>query len=219
MSERRLSSVLYDDFHPFYGLLDMKRDANEALRVIDDPKELEANDILILWGGGDISPKLYNQHVTRHGGGSEEPNRRDRIEWACLQRAIELKVPIIGVCRGAQMLCAAAGGYLIQHVDNHAGNNHMVKTAEGEEFQVNSLHHQMMYPFEVDNRLLAWSSEIRSDIHETIDGNIQVKVEPELVVFPKIKGIAAQWHPEAMRAEAPATQYLLKIINEVLEEV
>jgi gamma-glutamyl-gamma-aminobutyrate hydrolase PuuD len=136
-----------------------------------------------------------------------------------LQQAIKLNIPIIGVCRGAQMLCAAAGGHLIQHLDNHAGKMHEITTIDGETLTVNSLHHQLMWPFEVDHKMLAWSKEKLSKVYWDEDKVLdEIKCEPELVVFPKIRGIAAQWHPEAMNSESPASQYLLNVIREVINE-
>lgn len=217
---KKLVSAVYDDFHPFYALLDGQDDPASALITSANPDDLDTDSILILWGGGDISPALYNCKLSPMGGGGEEPGPRDQVEWAMLQRAIELVIPIIGVCRGAQMLCAAAGGKLIQHLNNHAGANHEVTTVDGEHFMVNSLHHQLMYPFEVDHKLLGWSSTNRSEIYYDEDKILmELPCEPELVVFPTIRGIGAQWHPEAMRSEAPASQYLLKTIKEVMEGV
>jgi len=218
---KKLVSAIYDDWYPFYEILPKEAkhcDANEVLKVSADPTDLDTDSVLLLWGGGDISPSLYNAAPSRRGYGSVEPNRRDRIEWALLQRAIEIGIPIVGVCRGAQMLCAAAGGKLIQHLDNHAGANHEIITVDGEVMQVNSLHHQMMYPWEVDHRLLAWSKEKLSNEYHDEDKILnEIPCEPELVVFPKIKGIAAQWHPEAMHSTTPASQYLLKTIKEVMD--
>lgn len=215
----KLVSCLYDDHHPFYDLLseDEQNNLNDCLKISVDPDELDAESILILWGGGDISPSLYKSKVSIRGGGSEQPNQRDAIEWAMTQQAIKLQIPIIGVCRGAQMLCAAAGGKLIQHFDNHAGRNHEITTVEGDRLTVNSLHHQLMYPFEVDHELLAWSStNLSQEYHDEYKVLKEIPCEPELVVFPKIRGIAVQWHPEAMSAKSPASQYLLKTIKEVI---
>lgn len=216
----RLVSAVYDDFHPFYELLEgTTQDKINNLIASIDPDVLTKDDILILWGGGDISPTLYNKALSKRGGGDVEVRGRDRVEWNMLQRAIELNIPIIGVCRGAQMLCAAAGGYLIQHLDNHAGSNHEITTVDGDVLKVNSLHHQMMVPFEVDHKLLAWSTEKRSRVYFDEDKMLtEIKCEPELVLFPKIRGIAAQWHPEAMSAESPASQYLLNSIREVMHD-
>lgn len=216
----KLVSAVYDDFHPFYELLEGTREEKvNSLITSRDPEILDKDSVLILWGGGDISPKLYNKMASKRGYGDDEPNWRDRVEWAMLQKAITLDIPIIGVCRGAQMLCAAAGGYLIQHLDGHAGASHEITTLDGETLKVNSLHHQLMYPFEVDHRLLAWSSEKRSKEYHDEDKVLNdINCEPELVVFPKIRGIAAQWHPEAMSVEAPASRYLLNVIRGVIQD-
>lgn len=212
---RKLVSAVYDEFHPFYTLLPDNTIASEVLHVSANPEDLDKDSILLLWGGGDISPSFYNAKRAARGGGDEQPNRRDRIEWAMLQRAIELGIPTIGICRGAQMLCAAAGGKLVQHVDNHAGMGHTITTDTGDIYPVNSLHHQMMYPFEVDHIMKAWSTtKLSDDYHDETTVFNEIKCEPELVIFPKIHGIGAQWHPEMMRPEAPATQYLLKVIKD-----
>jgi len=215
---KKLISSIYDDFYPFIELLP-QQDApvRDSLLASANPLDVTPDSVLLLWGGGDISPSFYGAKRASRGGGDDTPNRRDRIEWAMLQRAIEVGAGIIGICRGAQMLCAAAGGKLMQHVDNHAGYGHTITTIEGETLHVNSLHHQMMYPFEVDHELLAWSSEKRSgEYHDENMVYTDIPCEPELVYFPKIKGIGAQWHPEMMKHDAPATQYLLNKIKETL---
>jgi len=214
---KKLVSVMYDDFYPFNQLVrrDPEMAVDEQLQVITNPEDLTPDSMLILWGGSDISPSLYNKGRSRFSGATDEPSYRDAVEWNCLKRAVALGVPIVGVCRGAQLLCAAAGGYLIQHVDNHAGPRHSITTDTGEKYEVNSLHHQMMYPFDVEHELLAWSSEIRSPRHiGEHDVDEEVKCEPEFVYFPQLKGFAAQWHPEMMHENAEATRYLLNTINE-----
>lgn len=218
----KLVSVLYDDFYPFASVINKDHKpfpAVKTLECIDNPNDLTPDSVLLLWGGGDIHPSLYGKKRSKESGAYVNgPSRRDEIEWACLHRAVEIGVPIIGICRGAQMLCAAAGGYLMQHVDNHAGYGHTITTDTGDIYKVNSLHHQMMVPFEVDHELLAWSTQSLSDIYHDEDHILNhIKCEPELVVFPKIKGIAAQWHPEMMKEDAEATQYLLGVINQKIE--
>ncbi len=142
-----------------------------------------------------------------------------------MHRAKDMGIPIIGVCRGAQMLCALAGGFLIQDVDNHAGPDHEVLTEEGERFMVSSLHHQMLYPFDVEHRMIATSKimrsrgyyhDVRIDNGEKVEYNVEMPCEPEFVFFPKEKGIAIQWHPEYMRYETPANEYVERKIKELL---
>lgn len=204
---KRLVSALYPDFHPFYAL-DI-----EGKACVDKPEELKEGDILIVHGGGDIHPSLYGKKVSRSYVDPKGPSRRDNMEWALMQRAVELKIPILGICRGAQMLCAVAGGYLIQHVNNHGGH-HEVTTNDGKTFDTNSIHHQMMQPKGTDHELVAWTTHKQSDVYIGEDGEEEVDHEPEFVYFNAIKGFAFQWHPEAMGEKSPANQYILNYIKE-----
>jgi gamma-glutamyl-gamma-aminobutyrate hydrolase PuuD len=191
-----------------------------------DPEDIkERESALIIWGGADIHPDYYKRpmHTTTHPGGM-----RDKMEWSLIHRAIEMGIPIFGVCRGAQMACAAAGGWLIQNVRGHAGfGGHEVTTHDGQRFTVNSIHHQMMVPDGVEHELVAWSTE---RISERVAGdNVAYGIgsaegdaawtppegwnEPEFVYFPKINAYAIQWHPEGMSTNSPATQYILNFIK------
>jgi gamma-glutamyl-gamma-aminobutyrate hydrolase PuuD len=207
------SAIYHDDCHPFNVLA-------ESVDVVKHPDELEeGNSALVIWGGSDINPELYRHpiHRTTHPGGL-----RDRLEWSLLQRAIERGIPIWGVCRGAQMLCAAAGGWLIQDVRNHAGF-HEVNTIDGKDFQVNSIHHQMMAGLEtVDHELVAWRPGRMGAPYGYKDNQVYVPEldfkEPEFVYFPKINGYAVQWHPEAMATETKATQYILDYFTKKEQE-
>lgn len=205
----RLVSVLYDNHHPW----DVFFPLAECV-CLSNPKDLREKDILILHGGGDISPKLYNKAPSKYTMADGELSRRDSIEWSMLQRAVELRCAIIGICRGGQMLCAAAGGFLVQHVDKHGGN-HAVETYDGEVITVNSIHHQMMAPWNTNHKLLGWAAPSRSGVYHSTDEDgkdvlIDMPCEPELVYFPDIKGMAIQWHPEMMASQAAATKYIIK---------
>lgn len=213
----RLVSAIFDDFFPFADLQKQGQDAFDRLQVVSYADELTRDDCLIVWGGEDISPSLYNKAVGRATGADDRPSRRDNMEWRLMQRAAELGVPIIGVCRGAQMLCALAGGFLIQDCENHAiYGKHEVTTDEGVVIKVNSAHHQMLYPFEVEHTMWAAVEKPLSSYHLDVDTDIPVPSEPEFVHFPKLKGFAIQWHPEWLRADCESTQFIYKKLEEHL---
>lgn len=178
-------------------------------------------DALAIWGGEDISPSLYNERVSRFTGAGPLPGRRDIVERDACLAAIERGIPIIGVCRGAQLLCALAGGRLIQHVEGH-GRNHLMQTHDDLRIVTNSFHHQMMFPFDVEHTMLAWASPKQSNMHINQDGvndpRMTTLVEPEIVWFPKIKGLAIQGHPEfvADPDKSPFVQYCLDLIDEFI---
>lgn len=205
----RLASAIYGGgVHPFmdFGMFG-------SWSSVVDPAELLGHDALVVWGGEDISPSLYKQRANRSATGArDEPSRRDRIEWDLMQQAIKYGIPIIGVCRGGQMLCAAAGGTLYQHVDGHTNGRHQAETIDGKTIMISSLHHQMMNPEGTNHEMWMWSKDKRSDTYVTQDGPIedplQVVIEPEYVYFPDIKGHAIQWHPEFHEADEACNVWL-----------
>lgn len=211
------SAIYADDGYPFNALL------SEGGKVIPvrNPEEMEeTSSALVIWGGADITPKFYNhpQHSTTYPGGS-----RDYAEWALLNHAVKMGIPIFGVCRGAQMLCAKAGGWLIQDVHGHIGN-HWVQTHDGDFFVTNSIHHQMMAGLgTVDHQLVAWSDKRLSDTYGYMDDKKYEPgenfKEPEFVFFPNIRGYAIQWHPEGMAPNCAANQYILQFITEKEKEL
>ena len=206
----RLVSAIYQGCYPF----DHYFPNVEEISTVN-PDDLREGDVLIVWGGGDISPTLYNKRVSRYTGASDKLSNRDCIEWDLMKRAKELGCAIIGICRGGQMLTALAGGYLIQHVNNHSGN-HMVKTVDHQLIMVNSIHHQMMMPADSDHEVVAWSSEVLSNVHIDEDNDVPVDQEPEFIYYPGLKGFASQWHPEMMKADTEATKYVYNFMKDKL---
>ena len=120
---------------------------------------LEAIDGLIISGGPDVSPEQYNQHP---GPMTLEfyPNQ-DETEIGLISEALERDLPLLGVCRGMQILSVVHGGTLHQHLDDTPGHeghggydgtstDHSVIVEQdsllcslmGESFSVNSTHHQ-----------------------------------------------------------------------------
>lgn len=189
--------------------------------MIDDGAPIDA---LVIWGGEDISPSIYSDSVSRYTYAPSVPSRRDRIEMDACSAAIKRDIPIIGVCRGAQLVCALAGGRLVQHVNGHGGS-HLMETNEGRHITTTSVHHQMMYPFDVDHVMLAWAAPNRSEVYETGDSttgraaiNMRGKVEPEVVWFPGIKALAIQGHPEFVGNPdtSPFVQYCLQLVDQYI---
>lgn len=206
----RLVSALYKGGFPFHYLSKVT-DVTSS----NDPGDLNNKDILLLHGGSDISPTLYNKKVSIHTAAGPEPSKRDKVEWAMVSRAVDLGIPIIGICRGAQLLTAFVGGTLIQHVNGHLGG-HNITTKHGDQLGVNSIHHQMMNPGKVDHQLLAWSSNKQSNVYYDEDTLVDVDKEPECIYFPGIRGFAVQWHPEMMSVNAKSTEWIIEELEELV---
>jgi gamma-glutamyl-gamma-aminobutyrate hydrolase PuuD len=180
-------------------------------------------DALVLWGGEDICPSYYNQKPHSENDKQNGPSSRDKREWAAMKYARMHNIPIIGVCRGAQFLCVFSEGTLVQHVNGHQCGTHMLEFADDSlpKMSTTSCHHQMMYPWETDYQLLAWNARPnRSTVYEgendrEITGCV-AKVEPEVVYFPKTRGLAIQGHPEWMQDTEPFVQYCNRMVQELL---
>ena len=192
-----LYSAIWNDQYPLSEFL-----PNARLAVASTPDDLAGPGILIVHGGEDISPDLYQKPRSRRTGAGK-PSRRDLIEKELILSAIKKNIPVFGICRGAQLMCALAGGYLIQDVTNHSGS-HTVATSDGQILNVNSIHHQMMAPWKVDHELLAWTESPRSAHYDDGGEMVSVPCEPEAVWFPQM-GMAIQWHPEMMASDSKAS--------------
>lgn len=106
--------------------------------------DLSQIHFLALFGGEDISPSLYGQKPVGTSA-SKIPSYRDAIERAVFTAAIEGGIPVLGICRGAQLACALLGGKLWQDVDKHENGEHHI-LVDGKLYKTNSYHHQMMIP-------------------------------------------------------------------------
>lgn len=150
---------------------------------------------LFLVGGGDIEPRRYGEE--RHPLCGEPEEGRDELEFPLVRAFLEAGKPILGICRGLQVLNVALGGTLWQDIPeqmglSHPGDSvHPVRTAEGslfrrlfgEEFSVNSYHHQGVKDLAPGLVPGAWDETgriVEAFSHET------------LPIW------ATQWHPERM---------------------
>lgn len=173
----------------------------------DKPLNNQLDDInLIIFGGGqDISPALYH-HKNVASNCDSAPSKRDIQESIIWKEAKNRRITCLGICRGAQFLCVMDGGWLIQHVNNHAGSNHEVILRDDPDderiIEVNSCHHQMMIPNET-SLLLGYTKGISTDFCydvETVgfnDDSLDFYLEhnPEIVLFSGVD-IGFQCHPE-----------------------
>jgi putative glutamine amidotransferase len=91
--------------------------------IAAQPDELlDVLDGLLLAGGSDIAPETYGAEARPETGGTRP--ERDRFELALARRAIERDIPVVGVCRGMQLLNVARGGTLDQHIGNLEMHRH-----------------------------------------------------------------------------------------------
>jgi len=196
MKYKTLFSAIYGEKDPF-GIFD------QTLRVTS-PDQLSTEGMLILWGGEDISPALYGQDVV-HARAGRLPSHRDLIEKALFEQAVKLGIPVIGVCRGAQLACALSGGKLFQHIQGGHHGEHLVETFDGKNLETSSCHHQALDLSNVDHDLLAWDKD-RTTTAFT-DTNVKSVIIPEVAILKKTNTFAIQGHPEWLSPKHPFVKW------------
>lgn len=178
-------------------------------KLINNPHLLNKNDTLILWGGEDIGTNLYKEKPISYEK-EHKPSFRDLLELKCINKAIKLQIPIIGICRGAQLLCVHQKGKLIQHVINHEQNHNIYLIKENQVLKTNSYHHQAMIP-----RKNAEILAISANKYEIgwIENHIKIKPEiPEIVKWNNIRALGIQGHPEYEDAPQEFIEYTKNLI-------
>jgi len=181
---------------------------NFLVRSMEDIRKAE---LLIFWGGEDINPALYGEKVNKSYYYKENP--RDLWEQFIYEQCADT-IPMLGICRGAQLLCALGGGKLWQHVDNH-NHEHNIKTIDGKIVQVSSTHHQMMRPAE-HMEVVATAEKTLSPSKWNENGMFTDKgEEAEILYDPRANALMVQGHPE-YSGYAPFKQYVLDITKKYL---
>ena len=182
-------------------------------KFLDNPKSFS---LVVLPGGEDITPAMYAQRKNKACGYTSY--LRDQKELYAAWVAVQNKVPIVGICRGAQLLNIFAGGSLIQHCDNH-GYWHDLETNDGRIIYVSSTHHQMMIPPQ-QSELIAWATPRQSTEYVIEEGNLKEEEFPEfetdVVSLPTIRALALQYHPEYMQQGSDAFNFFYEKVQSVL---
>jgi putative glutamine amidotransferase len=173
-------------------------------QLVSDPDEvLDRVDALLLAGGADIDPAAYGAEP--HGETTASVPERDAFEIALARRALARDLPLLGICRGMQLINVAAGGTLVQHLPDTFGHgdhrrspgsfddaDHDVRLAAGslaaqaageEHHSTKSHHHQGVAEVGEGLEVTGWS--MLDDL-------------PEAIEAPGCGFVlGVQWHPEA----------------------
>lgn len=144
-------------------------------------------DALVLTGGGDVDPRQYNETPHKKVYGVNEV--RDYTELLALDFAAEKGIPVLGVCRGSQLMAVHNGGKLKQHMSGHRGVNHLVFTEPGTRFRsvigergfFVSLHHQIVLRHGAGFQVAARCKDGNIEAIESKDGRcLGVQFHPEM---------------------------------------
>jgi putative glutamine amidotransferase len=144
-------------------------------------------DGMLLTGGGDVDPRMYGQRPRKEVYGVSE--NRDLVETYALEVARRLDRPVMGICRGFQIINVEAGGTLRQHVNGHRGTEHAVLSTDRTIFReyaglsptVVSLHHQVAERVAPGYEVTAKAADGTIEAIESTTGRVMaVQFHPEM---------------------------------------
>lgn len=156
--------------------------------------DLSLYDGLLLPGGGDIDPRLFGQLSA--GSRAFDP-KLDRIQLGILDAFVGEKKPVLGICKGMQLINIYFGGDMVQHLPSAGAHEYIeedqlhetwalkgsfLERLYGEKFVVNSAHHQGVG---APGRGISY-------VQSAADGVVEGLVHESLPVY------GVQWHPERL---------------------
>lgn len=176
---------------------------------------MEDCDLVVFTGGEDVNPLFYDnpKHPTTFFN-----TKRDEIEIHAFNKAMLLSKHVIGICRGAQLLCVCNGGILVQDQPG-AGYIHPIQTYDEQVIPITSTHHQAAYPFilqEDEYKVLAWGPKLTYHKNGNDDEMSPAK-ECEIVYYPKTKCLGIQGHPEGMFSN-PKYESTINYVQNLLDK-
>jgi putative glutamine amidotransferase len=181
--------------------------------AVSDSSRVDAVDALVLTGGEDVEPHRYGRSDAA--ALCRTNPRRDAIEWDFLERLRRRAVPMLAICRGAQLVNVFLGGTLVPDLghrnafhapdDQDQPRTHTIfvdwgtelgRSARVHQGEVNSSHHQAVEHLPPGFRVSARSG----------DGVIEAfeRQRPGRAFF-----MAVQWHPESMPEGCPLADRVL----------
>jgi putative glutamine amidotransferase len=180
----------------------------DPVDLVPGTKALPELDGLLLPGGWDVDPSFYGEPPDEKV--VETDPELDETELSMFRQAREREIPVLGICRGQQVINVAMGGSLVQHLEGHEvrahGRSHLAHSIEvnptselgqaagTHQIRVNSFHHQAI-------------RELAEGLHQTArgdDGTVEgVESDDGLIV-------AVQCHPEELTTDLPWARNLFE---------
>lgn len=179
--------------------------------------EIRDCDGLVLPGGGDITPAFYGEQ--NHGSVSID-TELDILQLQAFDLAVQSGMPVLGICKGLQVINVGLGGTLVQDLEPSMGQRHRYDAGD-------KYHESVILQGTWLHKLYGGNTVVNSAHHQAIDrlgkGLCVVSRCPldgciEAIAHKNLPVIGVQWHPERIDLEASGTdggrvlEYFLSLI-------
>lgn len=214
----KMYSKWLTNLSPDLETIDLYKMSYDSARIV----VLEV-DGLLLSGGPDVHPGHYNQ--------SEDTARcsidlhRDSLEFELIRLAVELKIPIMAICRGEQILNAAKGGSLIVDIPQDVPRSEIIHQLKDGDAMHEIIVEKGTYLYEITQKEFGI---VNSSHHQAVnvladDFEVNARTQDGLIEAYSYKNhenmpfmLAVQWHPERLDYSNP---FSIKIAEEFLKNV
>lgn len=184
--------------------------------------ELMDAHLCVFTGGSDIDTELYGEEAIPECGWFNE--KRDEHEVKVFHSCVDFGIPMVGICRGGQLLNVLNGGKLWQDVTGHGSGSHeAICSLTGKEYTVTSSHHQMMIPAEGSHILMvasvngeAQSLSTHKKAHKRSVTPDELDRDPEVVWYEETQSLCVQFHPEYESATAECREYFNDLVTDLI---
>ncbi|HRI83988.1 MAG TPA: gamma-glutamyl-gamma-aminobutyrate hydrolase family protein [Ignavibacteria bacterium] len=181
---------------------------------------------LILSGGVDVYPEIYCDWDTKETKGTYLPGR-DGFEMKLIEEAEKRKIPVLGICRGIQIINVYYRGNLIFDLEEIRNTNHRKISKDIQRFhKINILKDTLLYEIVKSDSVTVNSSHHQAA--ERIGEGLMVNAKSDDGIVEGIEYsdktgkpfmIAVQWHPERMPFDDPVSENILKkFLSECVEK-
>lgn len=151
-------------------------------------------DFVVFTGGSDVSPTLYNQSRLP---GTYTDAERDEVCMKLYEHCRKERIPMLGICRGAQFLWVAQGGQLWQDLDNHDDGEHQVMYLPTQQkLRASSVHHQACKIGSADGMRVLMTSTVSTRREDDTAVRHGTSTDLEAYSFKKSGILGIQGHPE-----------------------
>ena len=171
-------------------------------------KVCSISDGILFSGGGDILPYYYGEEGNDECSGIDR--QRDLFELQLFAEARSRQIPILGICRGAQLIAVGLGGRLGRNIEGHSESTHKIFAAKnteiyyitGETAEVNSYHHQFIASVPAQGIISASDANGIAEAVEATNGSFCVGI---------------QWHPE-LDIDSKTSMHIIRRFAEVVKK-